>query len=144
MLLLLLLLLLGLLLSLLLSLLLGLLLSLMLLLLLLFKVLLLRRRIQRFGRNDLNLAQVLSGLGDDVLRLDQVLRLRHHRNRVRRALAVLVVRPLVVVQQRQVVEHQPAYVALEADVGDGILEGLQRENAVHILTPRETFSKNLP
>lgn len=78
--------------------------------------------LQRIGRDNLNLPQVLTTLGYQLLSLNELSGiLRNHRDgfTVR---VILIVSSLVLIEQRQMREDLTADVALEADVGDCVLK----------------------
>lgn len=78
--------------------------------------------LQRFGSHDLNLPEVLTALRDQILSLDEAGILRDDRDGLTMRV-VLVVRPFVLVEERQVREYLTAHITFEAYVGNGVLKG---------------------
>lgn len=79
-------------------------------------------RLQRLGRHNLDLAEILTAFCDELLGLDQLARvLRHHRDGFT-VLILLIVGSLVLIEERQMREDLTANVALEADVGNCVLK----------------------
>lgn len=72
-------------------------------------------------RHDLDLPEVVATFADEILSLDDPGILRHHREGLV-VRVILVVGPLVSVQQREMGEDLTAHITFEANVGNLVLK----------------------
>lgn len=77
--------------------------------------------LERICRHDLDLPEIVATFTDEILSLDDPGVLRHHRDGLV-VRVILVVGPLVLVQQREVGEYLTAHITFEANVGYSVLE----------------------